>query len=152
MIQRIQTLWWALALVLLIAFACLPFGRFFGAEGGYSLTVLGLQGDSDGVLVFTAYPLAVIVGLSALLLLGCIFSFKKRLLQVRLSVYAAVFLLGTAGLGVYYTIVADRLLLGGGLALGPLLGLPVLAAVFALLGLRGVKKDIAFLKRMDRLR
>ncbi len=151
MIQRIQTLWWAVALVLLVVFACLPFGTFVGADGGYSLILLGLQGDSDGLLVFTAYPLAVIAGLSALLLLGCILSFRRRVLQVRLSVYAVVFLLGTAGLGVYYSSVAAAML-SVDMVLDLRLVLPVLAAVFALLGLRGVKQDIAFLKRMDRLR
>ncbi|PIE83932.1 MAG: hypothetical protein CSA07_04525 [Bacteroidia bacterium] len=152
MIQRIQTLWWAVALILLVIFALLPFGSYSVPGGDYTLGLLGLRGLADGPVLFRVYPLAIIVLLSALLLLLCILSYRRRVLQLRLSVYAVVLLLGSLGLAAYYSSVAGAHLLGEGMHLDPMLALPLLAALFALLGLRGVKRDIAFLKRMDRLR
>ncbi len=138
-----------LSLVLLF-FA--PYGRIEGGLGIYDLGVLGFSGwvDADLGAAFM-WPVAVLCGLAVLLLGVTVFCYRRRRLQLRLSVVAVVLELGLFGLMYYYW----RVVLQEGGFIGRLdwpFVMPLVAVVLTVLGLLGVRRDEAYLRRMDRLR
>ena len=152
MLQRVQTLWWVLAMLSLVLLFFAPYGRIEGGLGIYDLGVLGFSGwvDADLGAAFM-WPVAVLCGLAVLLLGVTVFCYRRRGLQLRISVVAVVLELGLFGLMYYYWRVV---LVDGGFIgrLGWPFVMPLVAVVLTVLGLLGVRRDEAYLRRMDRLR
>ena len=147
MLQRVQTLWWVLAMLALALLFIEPYGRIEGGLGIYDLGVLGFSGwvDADLGAAFM-WPVAVLCGLAVLLLGVTVFCYRRRL-----SVVAVVLELGLFGLMYYYW----RVVLQEGGFIGRLdwpFVMPLVAVVLTVLGLLGVRRDEAYLRRMDRLR
>lgn len=129
-----------------------PYGRIEGGLGIYDLGVLGFSGwvDADLGAAFM-WPVVVLCGLAVLLLGVTVFCYRRRRLQLRLSVVAVVLELGLFGLMYYYW----RVMLQEGGFIGRLdwpFVMPLVAVVLTVLGLLGVRRDEAYLRRMDRLR
>lgn len=152
MIQRIQTFFWILALVCLGIFSALPYATFVTPHGDFTLSVLNLSAEANGDVMQTTYPLVVLLAITSLLLVLTIFQYRKRTRQIHLSIYAAVLQAGVSGLALYYLMAIKHTLEDAAVVGSIVICLPLVAAVCTLLGMRFVRKDIAFLKRMDRLR
>lgn len=151
MIQRKQTLYWAIAFILQVVYILVPYASLEAVAGTYRLNVLGLYEHASGDLLFRSIPLLVLTALVVLMLLVVIFLYKRRQWQMSISIWAIVLELGQVGMMVYYFLAAIRHLNGANsFALG--FFLPVVAAFFTYLGYAGVRRDIRFLQRMSRLR
>ena len=128
-----------------------PYGRIEGGLGIYDLGVLGHRGVVTDFGTYFMWPVAVLCGLAVLLLGVTVFCYRRRRLQLRLSVVAVVLELGLFGLMYYYW----RVVLQEGGFIGRLdwpFVMPLVAVVLTVLGLLGVRGDEAYLRRMDRLR
>lgn len=153
MIQRVQSLYWFLAAVLLAVFYFASFAYIKTPEGAINLSVWnGVVVDPAGSYDFALsfWPLHVVVLLALFATLITIFCFKRRALQLRLSGIAMVLDLGVLGLSYFYY----RTLSGqveGLSSLSIVYLLPLIAAILTLLGFLGVKKDIAILRSLSRL-
>lgn len=136
MIQRIQTIFLLLAAGLLGALLAVPFLRV-GSAADYAAA--GILGDK----VFSLQDhiaLLVLFLLSAGLALLSIFLFKKRPLQMTLTLIST--LINAAGIGfaaylLYQTGAFDK----GGLQIQAGIAFPVLAIIFSLLAYRNIRKD-----------
>jgi hypothetical protein len=141
MIQRIQSIW--LLIVAITAFATYTLTLYTGKLADGSLRTLML---ADRLL------LAILIVLIGSLAIVCIFLFKKRKLQFRLSVLGVIFSL--AFLFVEYLMVEDfkktNNILSGSYQPGALL--PVIMIIFFILAARGIYKDEKLVKSVDRLR
>lgn len=94
MIQRKQTVFMLVAVILSILCLCLPIGTFY-AEGmrmgtEYNLWIYTMQGTRD----FSVCPLFIILLLSSALGIYSIFAYHNRLLQARLCVFNMLLLIG----------------------------------------------------------
>lgn len=142
MIQRLQTLYLAIAVVLL--------GAFFFVEAG-------LGSEAAQAYAWFAPALWGVVGLALILGAAAIFLYGNRPLQRRVVVGAQVVtvvaILVLYG-GLYLAGALDVTGDGGSLLAEKLVGLllPVLAYVFFLLARRRIDQDIALVRSMDRLR
>ena len=137
-----------LALVLLFV---VPYGQIEGGLGIYDLGVLGHRGVVTDLGTYVMWPVAVLCGLAVLLLgipVGC---YRRRRLQLRLSAVAVVLELGLLGLMYYYwrVVLVEEGFIGR--LTWPFV-MPLVAVVLTVLGLLGVRRDEAYLRRMDRLR
>lgn len=130
MIQRIQTVWWLASVVALAVVFFLP---LFKLEGGDFLTT-------------RCIALSVTIGICILLTIVNIFLYTNRMLQVKIG-YGLIFLhlLIFLFIGVHYYL--DK-----GIEFLPYSALPFASLLFQVLAVRGVKKDEALIKSMDRLR
>ena len=141
MIQRIQSLW--LIIVAITAFATFKLVLFEGqlANG----TILPFHFAESLILSLS------IIGIGLLALI-CLFLFKNRKLQFKLSVIGLILSVGF--LFLEYLKVEDfkrdKGVLSGSYQLGALL--PVLMIIFYFLAARGVYRDEKLIKSMDRLR
>ena len=141
MIQRLQSVWLLLAAI--CAFITYTLVLYAGtlADGTQLIFALG-----DHFLL-VAYIIAL-----GLLCLICIFLFKNRKLQFRLTVFALVLTIGYLVLQ-YFRIEqfkADNAIQTGSYQVAALL--PILMVVFLFLAARGIRKDEKLVKSLDRLR
>ena len=86
MIQRIQSVYLLVVTILIIICLCSPVGSYIGSDYSVSaLTNLCLT-MADGTKDYAPWALFVILLVVAVLAFGTIFLFKKRMLQIRLTI------------------------------------------------------------------
>ena len=152
MIQRIQTLYLLLATAMMSLTLFLPLATI--VYGGNELvlkafTLSGVESIEGTLPVYLGAFLAV----TTALLLVIIFLYKKRLVQIRLCVSTIVLLLGSAGLiGLYCYRLCD--ILSGDLVftLGFASLMPIVAIIPVVLAIRGIARDEALVRSLDRIR
>ncbi len=138
MIQRIQTLWWLIALIFGVAFIFSP----YAISGGEMLQSINcIEGQNPFCLGVLGTGIA-----AAFFTFITIFLFKNTNLQINLSRFALLLILVTIGLGVYYAlqVVPGEDVPHYGAAF------PVLSMLFIFLAMRGVRKDQKLLRSVDR--
>lgn len=153
MIQRVQSLYWLLSVVLLLIFYVSDFAFIKPVDASITLSafygIVSIPAGAYAVNLHT-WPLHVAVLLPAFLTFVTIFFFKRRVLQIRLSILTIMLELGLLGLAYFYY----RMLAGGieGLAsLSILYTLPIISVILKVLAIFGVKRDIAILRSLTRL-
>ena len=149
MIQRIQTVYLFFVAVVLIVCMCMPVSYFIGPEQIVSkMTNLAIVAQ-DGSANYAPWALFVILLVSAALALFTIFLFKKRMLQIRLTVFSTILLIGY-----YITLVVFIYMLKGDAHFRVALGacLPFIAIVLNWLSIRAIGKDEMLVKAYERLR
>lgn len=160
MLQRRQTLFLLLAALLCGASFLFPIAHYVpqGAAPGYDLRTNGVfdQGDGDRVSDFDLkYPVYLLYAILGAALLVDLFLFKNRKRQ--LTVLRSAYLLG--GLLVVLQLVTDQ----GAYAYiskgahwahgyGPTMFLPIGILLCMWLAQRGIQRDEALVRSMDRLR
>ncbi len=158
MIQRIQTLYLALAFIAIALLFAFPLAQFFSETGTYVFSITGLKnmvpGEPDAFNSKVFLPLIVVAVGIALLALFSIFQYKKRTLQVKLTsggVFSSIALI----MGIFFlyipfiekkiNIVPNYLDSIG-------IYLPLVALVFFVMANRAIKRDEKLVRSADRLR
>lgn len=155
MIQRIQTIYLLLATVAMSLTLFLPLATIW--QGGNELVVKAFF--LDGEIGFKA-PLPIYMGIvlavATLLPLVTIFLFNNRLTQIRLCVSEIVLLLGSATfIALYCYRLCDLLsevIADINFTLGIASLMPVVAIILVSLAIRGIAKDEALVRSLDRIR
>ena len=155
MIQRIQTIYLLLATVLMSLALCLPLAAIW--QGGNELVVKAFF--VDGEMGFKA-PLPIYMGIvmavAALLPLVTIFIYKNRLAQIRLCVSELVLLVGSiAFIAIYCYRLCDvlkEIVPDLNFTLGIASLMPVVSIIPVVLAIRGIAKDEALVRSLDRIR
>lgn len=141
MIQRIQSVW--LLIVALIAFATYTLSIYIGKLA---------DGSSRTFLLADNFLLTILIIMLGVLALVCIFLFRKRKLQFRLSVLGII--LSMVFLFIEYLKVEQfkttNKTIQGSYQLGAFL--PVVMIIFFFLAAKGIYKDEKLVKSLDRLR
>ncbi|MBO4850684.1 MAG: DUF4293 domain-containing protein [Prevotella sp.] len=153
MIQRIQTLYLLVALLLTVLCLCLPVAAFEPVGMGGETLMLNLwEVDPDGLRTWDSWPLFAILLLSCPLCIFAICSYKNRKRQAALCtlclllnvawvvVYAALFYL-RAG---YEDTESSTIRFAA--------CLPVISIILYYMARRGVKHDDKLIRDMDRIR
>ena len=157
MIQRIQTVYLLLIVVLMGVMCFLPLAVVEVGGLFYEWNLLGLSpmtetGESETVS-YMVEQIAVVIGI-ALVALIAIFLFKRRVIQLRLSMYNMFLLLGFYGLFAYNAYAMDgRMNAETEIASYELaLCFPFVCVVLNYLAIRGIGADEALIRSLDRLR
>jgi peptidoglycan/LPS O-acetylase OafA/YrhL len=151
MIQRIQSL---LLLAVAVLSGLLMTGDLIILDNGtgtlFSVSFAGL-GEVGGTLLQRLWPLSVIISLVPVMALAAIFLYKKRTLQMRVTMLILLLSIGTIILGAFYVFMFDRKieisLIWKVKALFPLI-----SAILAGLAYRRILVDDMLVKSYDRLR
>lgn len=176
MIQRIQTIYLLAAAILCIVCLCLPIGRLVDSHGevigtvynlwvhipyheavgeptfnGLSTSEPVLAEVAEGTHTFTPWALFALLILTSTGLLFDIFLYRTRLVQSRLAMLGCILLVGW-----YAVYTAFWFLLGSKYQAEfhpePWAGFPAVACIFTFLAFRGILKDEALVRSLDRLR
>jgi len=141
MIQRIQSIW--LLIVALAAFATYTLTLYIGKLA---------DGNLRPFMLADNFLLVIMIILLGALAIVCIFLFKKRKLQFRLSVTGVIFSVGFLFLE-YLKVEQFKKtnnILSGSYQIGALL--PIVMIIFFILAARGIYRDEKLVKSLDRLR
>ena len=149
MIQRIQSVYLLVVTILMIICMCNPVGSIIASTneisefGNLCITL------PDGTKDYAPWALFAILMVVAVLSFVTIFLFKKRMLQIRLTIFSSIMLIGY-----YLALVALALMLAEGTSFTPswIICLPFVAIVLNWLAIRGIGADEALVKAYDRLR
>lgn len=149
MIQRIQTLWLLLATAAAASMFFLPLAYIYAGDTEMVLRFSGLYHSASGELYDTAYTIAGLIGITALLSFITIFLYKRRVLQMRLCVYTAVLMVAIMALTAYYLFYkfADFEIVPEFMVFMPLVGF-----ILLLMARRAVKRDEGLVRAIDRIR
>jgi hypothetical protein len=142
MIQRIQTLW--LTIVAITAFATSQLTLYVGEQASKAEIPFKLAGN---------LLLAIVIILLGILALICLFLYKNRKLQFKISVFGVILSIGFLFLE-YYVVEnifkPKNSIVTGAYQIGALL--PLVMVIFFFMAARGIYKDERLIKSMDRLR
>jgi len=153
MIQRIQTLYLLISVVVINLLFLLPINELTNSEHILRFTIFGISEIvlDKSELIIETMPLLVLTSFSALSLFFSIFLFKNRRLQTRLVVYSIVVLIGLQTLFIFY-LYKITTLNQTNFSFSPGLFLPIVAAFIAFLAFRAIRKDDELVKSADRIR
>jgi len=148
--QRIQTVYLFLSTVASSMMIFKPFVSITGSKGEGILKAGGVQMIS-GERVLNTFPLIGLVVVISVISLVSIFLFKKRVLQMRLTMYNLIIIIALIGLTVYYCLKGIEKI-DGHISLLFYSAMPFITLVMSFLAWRGIRKDDMILKTIDRIR
>lgn len=150
MIQRIQTLYLLLSVLVMASLLALPFGGLVGKADVFTLHAMQLV-STAGAATPAVWPLGVLVALAIGLQLITIFLYKKRGLQNRLSLLSLMLVIGVPIMvGFYSWKLAQELAAVWHWAIGS--ALPLVSVVLLVLAMRGIRHDERLVRSLDRIR
>lgn len=142
MIQRIQSLYLFISFLSFGIFFFSPFGYLIGAD----LTEIPIKITDNKfiyeniIMEYSMLPLLLMIGFICLLSFTTIFLYKKRLLQVRITVFNIIVQVGSFGVLFFYLIdISKRMKLE--YSTGILIILPIISAILCFLAMRAILKD-----------
>lgn len=155
MIQRIQTLYLLLSAILLVIMMFFPYATAVTAEGvEYALSFKGfIPSDSTAWqwTLTTAWLSVINIVIPAISLIT-VNLYRRRMLQIRMSVFNIVLMLGFYGL---FFVVKYMLTSAYSITLFSLnltFVIPFIAAILTYLAIRAIGKDEALMRSLDRIR
>ena len=147
MIQRIQSVYLLIVTGLLIAALCLPVGSFIDPTGAHVFKPLRIA--MEGGYQYT-WGLFCILLLSVIIAFATIFLFKNRMLQIRMTIFNSLLLVGYyIALGAFYWA------LKGDFAAFDMhfaICFPLVGIILNYLAIRDIGRDEVMVRAADRLR
>ena len=155
MIQRIQTVYLLLATVLMSLTLFLPLATIWQGSEEFVIKTFTLDGPLGAESRLPLY-LGILLALPTLLPLITIFLYKKRMVQIRLCVSEIVLLLGSVAFIALYCYrlceVLAEMMTDLNFTLGFVSLMPFVAIFFVVLAIRGIARDEALVRSLDRIR
>lgn len=149
MIQRIQTVYLLIVAILMVVMMSFPVGHFYTETTVSDMTNLAVVAP-DGSANYAPWALFAILVLVAVLALATIFLYKKRMFQIRLTLFSSIVLIG------YYATLAafvwGTLKECGSFTPSWTLCLPLVSIILNWLAIRAIGKDEMLVKAYERLR
>ncbi|MDR2497388.1 MAG: DUF4293 domain-containing protein [Tannerellaceae bacterium] len=150
MLQRIQTLYLLLVVILMTISVFLPLAGVETGQEYRELNAFGLVDASNNLQpMWGLFVLSLVVIVIALV---AIFKYKKRILQIRLCIFNGLIILGfyaLLGVQIYLLKQAGE---GASVSLKFALALPLVSLVLDYLAIRNIGADEVLVRSLDRLR
>ena len=152
MLQRIQHIFLLLSAVAtgLMIFKPLVSIEVAGGESAFMFAG-AIRTEGAGETILSCIPLMFLICLITAISLLTIFLYKKRLLQMRFTVYNMILMVGLIVLGYYYASKGANEI-SGDIQLTFYTVMPVVSFILSLLAWRGVRRDYLMLKAVERIR
>lgn len=153
MIQRIQSVYLLVVVIFTAILFAAPIFEFSvtGEPFFYDLNLWGLNARGSSEIVLSSSPLAMLVGLTGVVALVTIFLFKNRMLQVRLSIFNIICLIGYAPL-LWYFVNRVQVAYQADIIFKLVAAIPLINAVITYMALKAIGKDEALIRSVDRIR
>lgn len=154
MIQRIQTVYLTIIVILSTITLFMPVASVTVQDSLYSLSYKGFTFTANGVneIISCTWALTIIGALIPIVALISIFLYKKRALQIRLSFINIILMLGYYAALFFYLCYTTKQWNPEIWSLNIAAIFPLICIVLNYLAIRSIKKDQALVKSLDRLR
>jgi hypothetical protein len=150
MIQRIQSVYLLVVAILFGVLLCTPIMEMIHDGHFFILNYKGIIGES-GVVLQQTYLLTALEIIIPVLALVTIFLYKKRMLQIRLTIINTVLMIGFYPLLFVYLYVANKVM-PMDFALKMTVVFPLVSAILSYLAIRAIGKDEVLVRAADRIR
>jgi hypothetical protein len=147
MIQRIQTVYLFISTLLIASLLKLKFAELSVNDEIYTFVARGIYNGE--ILIFNGLAIFLFILLVALIHFVVIFLYKKRILQMRILVFTIVLLLGLFGMFFYFAYAGFA---DAKAAFKIPVVFPIVAAILDFLAIRGIGKDEALIRSLNRIR
>ncbi|MFO7867706.1 MAG: DUF4293 domain-containing protein [Bacteroidales bacterium] len=154
MIQRKQTLFLIISAVLTGLTLLFPFAEFLSNHGTISIHAFEIH-DNDTQLLEEPVPvltMGITIIIISLISLTTIFLYTKRLLQIRLVRYTIILKVAIIAVLIYFAYILQQSQVDLTIVPGNSTLCIVLAFVFDILAIYGIKQDEKLVKSVDRIR
>ena len=155
MIQRIQTLYLLVIVILSGITLFSPFAALTNVADGLQYVVnlkgVSLVASTGNQLIQNVWALTALMSIIPLVALTTVFLYKKRILQIRLSIFNTVLMAGYHGLLFIYLWQSGEKL-HAEWSLEIVSAFPLINIVLNVLAIRSIGKDEALVKSLNRLR
>jgi hypothetical protein len=150
MLQRIQSLFLLLAAAAMLVASVSPLATFIYNSDEVLFEAMGIY--LNGTLTDSTWGLFVIGAISSLLSMVTLFLYKNRMLQIRLSIFNMVIMVGFYlffGFVLYQVYPVENLQFRS-VGIGVIM--PVIAIILIILAIRKIGADEALVRSLNRLR
>ncbi|MBR5083595.1 MAG: DUF4293 domain-containing protein [Prevotella sp.] len=151
MIQRIQSVYLAIAFIITAVCLCLPIGVLSPEKTmGTDITMFNLWKLQDNTMTFGVWPMFALLFLSCIISLYAIFSYKNRKRQVKLCNTCILLVLAwVVAYALFGFVLPDK-----EMTFSPLFAafMPFVALILYLLARRGIIRDEKLVRAADRIR
>lgn len=154
MIQRIQTIYLFVIVVLMSVTLFAPLAYFMGDEQQVELFAFDMKAQTGDVFPIPIY-MGILLTLTTVLPLVTIFLYKRRLTQIRLCVAEAVLLIGSQIVMCVYYFLGTRMFSESDYqaqGINLVIGIPIVCLLFCYLASRGIFRDEMKVRALDRIR
>jgi hypothetical protein len=151
MLQRIQSVYLLIAVLLIGTLFFLNMAELSSASELYSLTYKGVINQLTDEVTVAALALSILLVVTTVLLVIAIFLYKKRILQIRVCGLNIGLLLGLSVM-IYFFGKTSASQLGAEIFFNWPLVLPLISLVLVFLAIRGIGRDEALVRSLDRIR
>lgn len=154
MIQRIQTVYLLVIAILMIITLFSPLATLMlgGQVCSFDATGVSTTLTEKPELLFPTWGLFVLAAVIALIAMVTIFLYRKRILQIRLSIFNGLLMVGFYGLFIYYMSTIRGADAQMSYSLKIALGLPLVCLILDYLAIRNIGADEILVRSLDRLR
>lgn len=156
MIQRIQTLYLLLIFLGMLLLCFFPIATFIGGNEEFEISLWSIHStDNPEIPVVKTLHMGILWVLATLLPLVNIFLFKRRWLQLRLCLVEIVLLLGMQIYIAFYIFNARNVIAEftvNSMKYSPVDVIPIIGIILAILAFRGIVRDQALIKSLNRIR
>lgn len=136
-----------LAAMLIGLLFVLPFAEIAMNGQLFLFDIRGIMRDGD--LVENGIPVAAFIALILLLHVFAVFTYKRRILQIRILIFSILLMLGLFGLFFFFTYYSfDQAQISFKIAVV----FPLVAIILDYLAIRNIGKDEALIRSIDRIR
>ncbi len=152
MLQRIQTFYLALGLILLGLMAALPWGEIVAGDLIYTFSFRGIIENGTGEIYNQAWHVIILLGIIILIQFVTIFLYKKRVLQMRMAVYNILIMAGLLILCWFYVRANIKPMDDPVVTFKVVLVFPLVTGILNFLAIRAIGRDEALVRSIDRIR
>lgn len=150
MIQRIQTLFLLLASACMLIAVVTPLAKFYAGTEIVVFEALGI--NEGGNIVNSTWGLFAIGAISSLLALITVFLYKTRMIQIRVSIFNIIVMIGFY---LYFGFLVYRIDPAADIQfrnIGVGVIMPIIAIILTYLAIRKIGADEVLVRSLDRLR
>jgi len=155
MIQRVQTVYLLIVAALFTALFFLPLATLQSGDEVFLFDVTGLNSTAQpSELVAPTWSLLALAGIIVVLAFTIIFMYKKRVLQIRLSIFSSLLIIGFCALAGFYLWQFGNSARLPALKIIPAIwcAFPIIALIFNYLAIRKIGADEVLVRSLNRIR
>jgi len=152
MIQRIQSVYLTIGLILMGLLAWLPLGEILSGSEIYNFSIKGIENSQTGQVLYSGIPLLILLLIIIAVQVAALFGYRKRILQMRMTGFNILLMIGLLLLGWFFVHQSVNLLNKGTFAYHLAIVFPLVSAILNYLAIRAIGKDEALVRSIDRIR
>lgn len=152
MLQRIQTVYLLIITLLMVGVLLMPLATLESEGTFYTFNTTGINTIAEAPeLISPTWALFALTAVIALIALITIFLYKKRMLQIRLSIFNAILMIGFYALfGFFVYTIKNSMEVSFSVKIA--LSFPLIALILDYLAIRNIGADEMLVRSLNRLR